>query len=163
MSLWAIRDEPVLRHLAEHPPRDNAIWTHSRSHEPRPELPVVTEREFHRSVLILGDAGYVANEDGQYDGGGGCVFTHFQVTGAGMEALGLWPMFDELGSPAQLAALLEALGRDAATEEERTNLQRAAGVVRRAAPDVVRAALTGGISASVRAHLGLLRETQPGP
>ena len=71
MSLWAIRDEPVLRHLAEHPPRDNAIWTRSRSARASPELPVVTEREFHHSVLILGDAGYVANEDGQYDGGGG--------------------------------------------------------------------------------------------
>ena len=69
-------------------------------------------------------------------------------------------MFDELGSPAQLAALLEALGRDAATEEERTNLQRAAGVVRRSAPDDVRAALTGGISAIVRATSAV--ETQPG-
>lgn len=155
MSLWTTRDEPVLRHLAEHPPQDNPIWTRSRSDEPRPELPSVTEREFHRSVLTLADAGYVAYGNPEYDGGGGCVFTHFQVTGAGMQALGLWPMFDELGSPAQLAALLDALGRDAATEEERTNLQRAAGVVRRSPPDVVRAALTGGISAIVRAHLGL--------
>ena len=92
MSLWTTRDEPVLRHLAEHPPQDNAVWTHSRRDEPRPELPEVTEREFHRSMLVLGDAGYVACEDGRYDGGGGCVFTHFQVTGAGMQALGLWPM-----------------------------------------------------------------------
>jgi hypothetical protein len=155
MSLWTTRDEPVLRHLAEHPPKDNAVWSRSRSDEPRPELPAVTEREFHRSMLVIGDAGYVAYEDGQYDGGGGCVFTHFQVTGAGMQALGLWPMFDELGSPAQLAALLDAIARDAATEEERTNLQRAASAVRRSAPDVVRAALSGGISAIVRAHLGL--------
>ena len=155
MSLWTTRDEPVLRHLAEHPPQDNAVWTHSRRDEPRPELPAVTEREFHRSMLVLGDAGYVAYEDGRYDGGGGCVFTHFQVTGAGMQALGLWPMFDELGSPAQLAALLDAIAHDAATEEERTNLQRAASAVRRSAPDVVRAALSGGISAIVRAHLGL--------
>ena len=83
------------------------------------------------------------------------MFTHFQVTGAGMQALGLWPMFDELGSPAQLAALLDAIADDVATEEERTNLQRAASAVRRSGPDVVRAALTGGVSAIVRAHLGL--------
>jgi len=155
MSLWTARDEPVLRHLAEHPRQDDVVWTQSRSDEPRPELPAVTEREFHRSMQVLGDAGYVAHDDGQYDGGGGCVFTHFQVTGAGMQALGLWPMFDELGSPAQLATLLDALGHDAATEEERTNLQRAASAVRRSAPEVVRAALTGGIIAIGRAHFGL--------
>ena len=56
-------------------------------------FPSVTEREFHRSVLVLADAGYVAYGVPEYDGGGGCVFTHFQVTGAGMQALGLWPMF----------------------------------------------------------------------
>ena len=155
MSLWTTRDQPVLRHLAEHPPQHNILWTRSRSDEPRAELPVVSEREFHRSILTLADAGYVAYSKAEYEGGGGCAFEGFQVTGAGMQALGLWPMFDELGSPAQLAALLDALGRDAATEEERTNLQRAAAAGRRSAPDVVRAALTGGISAVVRAHLGL--------
>jgi hypothetical protein len=115
----------------------------------------VSEREFHRSVLTLADASYVAHSNAEYAGGGDCAFEGFQVTGAGMQALGLWPMFDELGSPTQLATLLDALGRDAATEEERTNLQRAAAAVRRSAPDVVRAALTGGISAFVRAHFGL--------
>lgn len=155
MSLWSIRDQPALRHLAEHPPHHNLLWTLSRIDKPRPELPALSEREFHRSVLTLADARYVAYGNAEYEGGGGCAFEDFQVTGAGMQALGLWPLFDELGSPAQLAGILDALGRDAATEEERTNLQRAATAVRRSAPDVVRAALTGGISAFARAHAGL--------
>jgi hypothetical protein len=155
MSLWRTRDEPVLRHLAEHPPEYSILWTQSRSDALRPGVPGVSEREFHRSVIVLSDAGYVSYRLVEPDGGGGCNFQDFQVTGSGMQALGLWPMFDELGSPGQLAALLDALGRNAATEEERTNLQRTASAVRRSAPDVVRAALAGGIGALVRAHVGL--------
>jgi hypothetical protein len=155
VSLWTTRDEPVLRHLAEHPPQYSILWTRSRRDEPRPELPAVSEREFHRSVITLNDAGYVAYGLVEPDGGGGWNFQDFQVTGAGMQALGLWPMFDELGSPAHLATLLDALGRDAATEEERTNLERTAAAVRRSAPEVIPAALAGGIGAFVRAHLGL--------
>jgi hypothetical protein len=45
------------------------------------------------------------------------------VTGAGKQALGLWPRFDALGSPAELAAVLEALAEEAPTEEERSNLK----------------------------------------
>jgi hypothetical protein len=57
----------------------------------------VSEREFHRSVIVLSDAGYVAYGVVEPDGGGGCNFQDFQVTRAGMQALGRWPMFDELG------------------------------------------------------------------
>ena len=155
MSLWTTRDEPVLRHLAARPPQYNILWTRSRRDEPRPEVPGVSEREFYRSVIMLSDAGYVAYGLAEPDGGGGCNFQDFQVTGAGMQALRLWPMFAELGSPTHLATLLDALGRDAATEEERTNLERTAAAVRRSAPEVIRAALAGGIGALVRAHLGL--------
>jgi hypothetical protein len=77
------------------------------------------------------------------------------VTGAGKQALGLWPRFDALGSPAELASVLEALAEDAATEEERSNLRRVAAAVRSAAPGLVKAALTGAVSAGVRATLGI--------
>lgn len=91
----------------------------------------------------------------QGEGGGGWHFQDFHVTGVGMQALGRWPQFDALGSPSALAALLEALGQDAATEEERSNFVRAADAVRSTAPDLLRSLLVGALSAGARSLLGL--------
>ena len=155
MSLWVERDELVLRHLVEHPPAAGMLWTESRSDQPRPGFQTLTEADFYRSVKMLGDAGYLSWTNSGGEGGGGWHFQDIQVTGAGKQVLGLWPGFTALGSPAELAALLDALAEDAATEEERTNLQRAAAAVRRTAPDVIRGFLSTALRSIARSQLGL--------
>lgn len=155
MTLWTTRDEPVLRHLAEHPPYDGVLYPETRSDQPRAGLPEVTEAAFDEAVTILHDAEYVAWGRRETEGGGGRIYTGFQVTGAGKQQLGLWPRFDALGSPGELAALLDAVAREAPTEEERTNLERAADAVRRAGPPLIRSLAAGALGALARAHLGL--------
>jgi hypothetical protein len=155
VSVWSVRDEPVLRYLVENPPQYNLLWTQSLAAEPHAGLPEVSEADFHRSVLTLRDADYVDWTSDSGEGGGGWHFTEFQVTGAGKQALGLWPGFDALGSPSELAGLLDALAHEAATEEERTNLNRAAGAVRGSAPQVVRSLFVGAVGAYTRARLGI--------
>lgn len=155
MSLWEHRDKPVLAYLLALPPRDGMLWIDTRSEHPRPDYPQLSDGDFYLSVLTLHDAGYVTWTRTEADGSGTRHFQDFMVTGAGKQALGLWPRFDALGSPGELAAVLEALAEDAATEEERSNLRRAAGAVRKSAPSLVKAALTGALSAGVRATLGI--------
>lgn len=155
MTLWATRDEPVLRHLAVSPPRDDVLWTNRFSEQPREDFPALTEADFHRAVEVLHDAGHVSWGQSEGEGGGGWAFIHFQVTGAGKQALGLWPLFDALGSPAELAGLLEALGAEASTEEERTNIKRAADAVRRASPQLVKSAAVGALGVFARSQMGL--------
>jgi hypothetical protein len=110
MSVWTDRDQPVLQHLISSPPEHNILWTRKWSDDPRPDLPQVTEREFHKSVLTLHDAGYVAWDRDEGERGGGWNFQGFLVTGAGKQALGLWPRFDVLASPEGLSAVLDTLG-----------------------------------------------------
>ena len=136
--------------LLEHPPEHNFLWTKSLSDEPRPELPECLERGSigrssarRRWIRLL-----VSGRRGR---GWRMAFSGFPSDRRRQAALGLWPRFDALGSPGELAALLDALGRDAATEEERSNFRKAADAVRRSAPDVVRSALVGGIMAYARA------------
>jgi hypothetical protein len=155
VTLWATRDAPVLRHLALYPPRDGVLFTESRSDQPREGLPEVTETAFDEAITTLADAGYLAWEQRETEGGGGRIYTAFQVTGAGKQALGLWPRFDALGSPGELAAVLEALSVDAATEEERTNLKRAADAVRKAGPELLRSLAAGVLGGLARSQLGI--------
>lgn len=115
----------------------------------------MTETEFHRAVLTLGDAGYLNWEVTEMEGGGGCFFQGLFVTGRGKQALGLWPLFDVLGSPTALAGLLDDVAHDAATEEERSNYHRAAAVVRQTAPELARALVFGALRTWSQAHLGL--------
>ena len=96
----------------------------------------------------------MSSDGEQLSGGGGALWTHFQVTGAGKQALGLSPKFDALGSPGELADILDALADNAPTEEESSNLKRAAAAVRRAAPGVVRG-IAAGLGAGARAVLGI--------
>lgn len=155
MSVWEARDLPVLLFLSENPSDDGMLWTHQLSDQPRSDLPQLSELDFLRSVQTLRDADYVDWSSTSAEGGGTRFFSDFQVTGAGKQVLGLWPRFDALGSPGELASVLEALAEDAATEEERSNLQRAAGAVRRTGPEVVRSALVGVLSGLARTQLGI--------
>jgi len=155
MSLWSERDEPVLRWLEANPPFGGFVSTNQYSSQPDQRLPELTQAQFHRAVLTLHDAGYLSYEAGTPQGGGGVSFTHFLVTGAGKQALGLWPRFDALGSPGELASILEALADNAPTEEEASNFRRAASAVRRAAPTVIRGLAEAGLSAAARHLLGL--------
>jgi hypothetical protein len=134
VTLWDERDKPVLRWLVENPPRANMLTTHKSGTARHEGVPSLTQAQVHASVEVLYDAGYVASDEPQGAGGGGVHWTHFQVTGAGKQALGLWPRFDALGSPGELADILEALARNAPTEEEASNLKRAAAAIRRATP-----------------------------
>lgn len=155
MSLWLERDEPVLRHLAANPPEDGMLEAQPASDAPHAELRHLTEAEFLRSVLTLGDAGYLAWRQGKGKGGGILYFTQVQVTGAGKQVLGLWPHFEALGSPAALAALLDRMADEAATEEERSNLRRAGEAVKHTAPELVRSAFVGVASGIARSFVGL--------
>lgn len=155
MSLWTDRDEPVLRRLDENPPRANILSTNQHSDQPDNRVPQLTQAKFHGAVLTLHDAGYVSSDGGNAEGGGGVHFCRFLVTGTGKQALGLWPRFDALGSPSELAAILEALADSAPTEEKASNLNRAARAVRRAAPGVIRGLAEAGLGAAARHVLGI--------
>ena len=155
MSLWDERDEPVLRWLVENPPRANILSTHRSVTALHDGVRSVNQAQFHRAVETLRDAGYIASDDPQSEGGGGVHWTRFQVTGGGKQALGLWPRFDALGSPGELADILDALAENAPTEEQASNLKRAAAAVRRAAPTVLRGIAVAGLSAGARAVLGI--------
>ncbi|MHB8696186.1 MAG: hypothetical protein ACYDHH_33660 [Solirubrobacteraceae bacterium] len=102
----------------------------------------------------LHDAGYVSSDGAQASGGGEVLWTHFLLTGAGKQALGLWPAFDALGEPRELAGILDALANNAPTEEEASNLKRAAATVRRTAPNVLRGIAVAGLSAGARLLIG---------
>jgi hypothetical protein len=153
MTLWDERDEPALRWLSDKPPHGNILATHRTDTAPHEGVPTLTRSQFHRAVQTLRDAGYVASDEPQ--GQGGVHWTRFQVTGAGKQALGLWPRFDALGSPGELADILDALAENAPTEEQASNLKRAAAAVRRAAPGVIRGLAVAGLSAGARAALGI--------
>jgi hypothetical protein len=117
VSVWEQRDQPVLRHLHDHPPYQGVLNTNWLSQEPHPDVPHLTQAEFELAVQTLHDAGYVAWEGEQGEGGGGRSRFRFFVTGAGKQVLGKWPRFDALGEPGELAAVLEWLADMAPTDE----------------------------------------------
>ena len=156
MSVWTDRDLPVLVALTA--PSDEYIRDgyltlgHGRGGD---SLGLdLSDDVIHDSLLTLRDAGYVDFEL-EYETGPGAHLTHLAVTGAGYQALGEWPLFDAVTSPETIALLLEELAPEAPTEEETTNMQRAARYVRTLAPPVFRQFVTGAVAAVIRAHLGL--------
>jgi hypothetical protein len=155
MTLWTDRDEPVLRWLIEHPPNGDFLRIQTLSNQPYDGLPGLTQLQVWLAVETLRDAGYLASNPGQWSSGGGFTITRIQATGRGKQAVGLWPRFDALGSPGELADILDALAENAPTEEQASNLQRAATAVRRAAPGVIRALAEAGFSAAARHALGI--------
>lgn len=77
------------------------------------------------------------------------------MTGRGQQALGQWPLFDEIASPQTLALFLERFADEAATQEEETNLRRAAAYARSLSVATVKAAAIGAATQGARAALGL--------
>lgn len=151
MTLWESRDFPVLDYLAERGPQVG-FWTQSRSEQPSPDIAGLTDADVHRAIETLLDAGYVSSPFQQLDGSGQCFFQDLAVTGQGKQVLGLWPLFDVLGSPAALAGTLDTLALEAATEEERTALRKAASVVGHLAPEMVKATLVGVLREWAKTH-----------
>jgi hypothetical protein len=160
MTLWAERDEPVLRWLLENPPNGGVlrIWGISglaHGDAPFEGIPNLTQAQVYLAIETLRDAGYLASAAGEWSSGGGYTMTHIQVTGRGKQALGLWPRFDSLGEPDDFAAILEGLSAHAPTEEEASNLKTAARAARSAAPALLRALAEAGFSAAARHALGI--------
>jgi hypothetical protein len=109
----------------------------------------------HDAILALADAGYVEADNLEYETGPGAMFIRPRVTGRGQQALGQWPIFDEIASPETLARLLERLAEEAPTDEEATNLRRAAGYARSIGADSLRALMVGVVSQLAKMGLGL--------
>ncbi len=157
MTVWEQRDLPVLQTLATSDDvylRDGyAFLGHGRGKELfRLEL---SDGEIHDAMLTLADAGYV-EFDVTYETGPGALFTNVAVTGRGEQALGQWPLFDTIVSPETLALMLERLALEAPTEEEATNMRRAASYVRTVSAATLRAFFVGATASLVRGSLGLL-------
>jgi hypothetical protein len=110
--------------------------------------------QIHDAILTLLDMDYVEAQV-QYESGPGASFTHLRVTGRGQQALGEWPLFDEIASPDTLALFLERLAEEAPTDEEESNLRRAAVYIRNLGVPALRALAVGAIAHAARAALNL--------
>lgn len=156
MTLWEGRDLPVLRALAEpidEQVRDGYLWLTGEATGAERLGVTLSNTEIWDAILTLADAGYVTCEAHETNYRGG--FTHLSVTGRGLQALGQWPLFEEIASPATLALLLERLAEEAPSEEESSNMRRAASYVRKLSVPVVRAAATGALTWWVRHQAGI--------
>ena len=153
MTVWERRDLPVLRALATSD--DEGVRQGFLQLDADKEFGLdLTIEEVYDAVLALRDAGYIEGEL-QHESGRSILMTHFQVTGRGQQALGEWPLFDQLGSPETLALLLERLAEEAPSEEEAGNLRRAATYTRGLGATALRSAMIAAVSHVARAHLGL--------
>lgn len=157
MSRWTERDLPVLRALVESESPDalEGFLTLGRG-QGAVELGLdLDDAELHDSLLTLREAGYVDYTDLDYDIAPSAHFTGLAITGAGLQALGQWPLFDAATSPETVALFLERMAPEAPSEEETTNMRRAAKYVRSLGPGVFRSLATGAIAAVVRGSVGL--------
>jgi hypothetical protein len=154
MSVWSDRDLRVLRHLHEQPPRHEMLSTNWQGKSPRPDLHELTEQDVHVAVETLVDEGLVSYRDDSWNSAGGVHWIGIQVTGAGLQALGEWPVFDMLTSPEELGLLLDGLAEIAATDEEESNLREAAKTARAKSAEAVRSLAAGALRALVRSQLG---------
>jgi hypothetical protein len=154
VSTWAERDLPVLYWLHEKPPQRGVLTTNWRRDTPHPDMPDLTERDVHVSVETLADERLVDYAQQEAAGGGDVMWMQFQVTGAGLQALGEWPVFDVLGTPEALGRLLDALADMATSDEEESNLRAAASVARSKGEEALRSIASGALSAVVRSQIG---------
>jgi hypothetical protein len=101
MTVWERRDLPVLRALATSD--DDHVrsgFLSMRAGVPDEHLGLALDgAQVHDSILVLADAGYVEAANLSYETGSGAIFTGLRVTGRGQQALGEWPLFDEITSP----------------------------------------------------------------
>jgi hypothetical protein len=155
MTVWERRDLPVLRALADTDDENILQGVLDLSAENANPLGLdLTFDEIYDAVLTLSDAGYVEGEL-QHEGGRSALLTQFQITGRGYQALGEWPLFDELASPQTLALLLDRLAEEAPTREEASNFRRAARYARGLTASTLRSALIAALAHVARAHIGL--------
>jgi hypothetical protein len=155
MTVWERRDLPVLQALAGTDDENlRQGFLHLSSGGVNPLGLDLSTDEVYDALLTLADADYIEGEL-QHEGGGSVIITRFQVTGRGQQALGEWPLFDQLASPTSLALLLERLAEEAPTDDEAGSLRRAASYTRGLAASTVRAAAVGALGYLVRAHVGL--------
>lgn len=146
----------MLRALAASDDHLRQGFLHLSPHYEEPILGLdLTAGDVHDAVLALHDVGYVEINRLQYESGPGAMFTGLRVTGRGQQALGEWPLFDEIAAPETLAALLERLAEEAPTQEEEENLRRAARYARSLGAASLRAATIGVLSQLAKAGLGL--------
>jgi hypothetical protein len=156
VTVWETRDLPVLRALTT---SDDENLRHGVLHlrsTPSPLGVDLSPSEMHDALADLWDAGYIECTV-QYESGpiAGALFNGLRVTGRGQQALGQWPLFDEIASPATLALFLERLADQAPTTEEASNLRRAAAYARKLSAASLRAAAVGALAHVVRNALGL--------
>jgi hypothetical protein len=155
MSVWERRDLPVLQALATSGDENLRHGFLSIESDGRNALGLdLSAGELHDAILDLGDAGYI-DGDVQYSSGPSAQFTHLQVTGRGQQALGQWPLFDEITSPETLALLLERLAEEAPSDEEASNLRRAAEYARTVGAGSLRAVVIAVLSQLAKTGLGL--------
>jgi hypothetical protein len=154
MSLWTDRDLPVLGFLHDHPPYEGVFETDRLSREPHSDLPQLTKQDVHLAVQTLHDASYLDFANRENESTGGVLWMDILVTGAGKQVLGEWPLFEALGSPAELAAILDRLAEIAATDEEESNLRKAASSARERGVDGLKTLATGVLGAYGRSLLG---------
>jgi hypothetical protein len=155
VTIWERRDLPVLQALAtseDEGVRQGFLNVGATDQQALGlDLPV---NDVHDALLTLRDAGYIEGEL-QHEGPDSVFVTHFQVTGRGQQALGEWPLFDELASPATLALLLERLAEEAASPQEAQSLRRAASYAGGLTASTLRAAAVAALAHVARTHLGL--------
>jgi hypothetical protein len=152
VTVWERRDLPVLKALATSNDEnlrhgflsvaDNALGLD------------LTAGELHDAIFALNDVQFVEGEVG-YESGPSAHFTHLTVTGRGQQALGEWPLFDELTSPETLALFLERLADEASTDEEADSMRRAARYARSLGAGTLRAAIIGVLAQLAKAAMGL--------
>jgi hypothetical protein len=154
MSVWTERDLVVLRYLHEKPPLHGILVTNWIRTDPHPDLPELSQQDVHVAVETLAGEGLVHYANDEWASGGGVHWMGFQVTGAGLQALGEWPVFEALGSPEELGRILDALAEMAVSDEEEDSMRRAASVVRSKGSDLLQSLVAGAFSALVRSQLG---------
>jgi hypothetical protein len=153
MSIWTDRDAIVLHWLHENPPYAEILHT-ALSIEPHPDVPGLSQRDVHLAVETLIDEDLLHYNDERWASGPSVLWTGLHVSGAGLQALGEWPTFDALSSPAELGQLLDALAELAPTEEEESNLRRAAKTARARSGEAIQALAAGAFGALARGQLG---------
>ena len=153
MSIWTDRDVIVLRWLHERPPPAEILRTTLRP-EPHPDLPSLSQQKVHLAIETLIDEGLLDYNQERWSSGPSVTWTGLHVSGAGLQALGEWPAFDALSSPAELGQLLDALAGMAESDEEESNLRRAATTARSKSGEVIQALATGALGALARGQLG---------
>ena len=156
MSVWERRDLPVLRALSGDDEHRRQGFLHMNYEFGEAPLGLdLSGGDVHDALLALHDADYVEIRTLQYESGRSAMFTGVRVTGRGQQALGEWPLFDEVASPQTLALLLERLAEEAPTNEEADNLRHAAAYARGLAAMSLRATAVGALSHLARVALGL--------